>query len=185
MASLHYTMRYRIPRVLLLALVLILALAPSAFAQTPTYDWVENSVAGHEVWDPDGSVLGWVPGQPKGYTEGETAAFRVQIGSPSTPVTATHQLKFQVCLDLDDSGAYAFTDIESWDTTYLQDGTHLTPPPAVGTLTGDVSGFNASNALIDYVTFLGEATPTNTTTRCPYNYQAWEVGFTVSSTGIA
>jgi len=126
---------------------------PAAASDIP---WVRNTVKAHDVWDPDPSRLQWVTGHPKGYTEGETAAFRVQIGSTSSPLTANQQLKFQICLDFDDSGAYAFTALESWNTTYQQDGIQLTPPPVSGNLTGDVKGVNAYNAIIGNVTFLGE-----------------------------
>ena len=45
---------------------------------------VGNLLKSHEVWDPDPSVLNWVPGHPKGYSESDVAAFRVTIGSVPT-----------------------------------------------------------------------------------------------------
>jgi hypothetical protein len=143
------------------------------------YSWVRNTVKAHDMWDPDSSRLQWVTGHPKGYTEGETGAFRVQIGSTSSPLTAGQQLKFQICLDYDDSSAYAFIGLESWNTTYQQDGTHLTPPPISGDLTGDVKGVNAYNAVIDNVIFLGKGGGL-----CSGNYLSWEVEFEVLDEGI-
>ena len=132
--------------------------------------WVGNSLKKHEVWDPAPATLNWVPGHPKGYTEGETAAFRVTIEA-----NAGEQLMFHACLDYDDSGAYAFTEIDPWNTSH----TGMTPPPAGADLTGEVApGFNGAGLTIDSVTSLGEGAGL-----CPANYLGWEVTFTMATTG--
>lgn len=147
-----------------------------------------NQLKDHQVWDSFGAdndgtsnseapaVLDWVPGQPKGYAEGETAAFRVEVQG-----IEGEELKFVISLDLfqEDSGGikhYAFTDIESWDTTFQQDGTHLDEPPLVSELTGEVDGVNAANAEIDTVSFLGTQALSGSVTA-----QLWEVEFTLES----
>jgi len=128
-----------------------------------------NHLKDHDVWDPDLSTLAWVHGNPKGYSEGQTAAFRVTIDD----VTAGQTLWFIVELDLNASGAYAFTDIEPWDTTYQQDGVHLRPPPLESSLTGDREGFNAAGAVITEVDFLGYSE----------GYQSWNVTLTTTTPG--
>jgi hypothetical protein len=107
-----------------------------------------------------------VPGNPKGYTEGETVPFRVTIDG----VTEGQTLWFIVELALNTSDAYGFTCIEPWDTTFYQDGINMTPPPFDHALTGNMDGFNAEGAKIDTVNFLG------------YNdgYQRWNVTFTIT-----
>jgi hypothetical protein len=139
-------------------------------AQT-TYEWADNQVKEHRVWEP--STNKWVPGNPSGYNEGETAPFYVQVQA-----TAGSQLFFQICLDLDESttGAIAFTNIEPWNTT-------INPAPA---LPGGVPLTDTSNpvvwaagATVDSVTYLGRGTPS--TQGCPTTYILWNVEFTMNS----
>lgn len=149
--------------------VLLLLLAAVVSAAPAVSSWAGNKIDSHEVWDPDSAVLDYVPGQPKGYTEGDTAAFRVEIDG----ATNGEELKFMVCLDLDDSGAYAFTTIEPWDTTFTPD-----PPPSIP-LDSSLEGFGAQNGTITNVDFLGEA-GSHDGQDCPDNYLGWLVEFTVT-----
>ncbi|MEN8234536.1 MAG: SdrD B-like domain-containing protein [Actinomycetota bacterium] len=140
-------------------------------AEAAEVPWIENRLKMHEVWEPAPAVLGWVPGHPKGYTEGETAAFRITMEA-----AAGEQYRFNACLDFDDSGAYAFTKVEPWNTSHGA----MTPPPAFGDLTGNVApGFNGANLTIDNVAFIGEGGGL-----CPANYLGWEVTFTMLTTGL-
>jgi len=145
------------------------SIATTTFTDGP----VGNLLKEHRVWDPLASVQDWVPGHPKGYRESDVAAFRVQMGSDSSPVTANTEYDFYIWLDLDVSASgYGFTDIEPWDTTYQQDGTHLTPPPDAGDLTGGTTdAVRAAGATIDSVT--GPVYDSG--------YQVWFVTFTTLS----
>ena len=156
---------------LLFATLAIIPGSPGSSAASAAA-WVGNSLKAHEVWDPAPAAHKWVPGHPKGYAEGETAAFRVTIDA-----TSGEQLMFEVCLDFDDSGAYAFTEIDPWRTSH----TGMTPPPALADLTGQVApGFDGAGLTIDSVTPLGEGGGL-----CPGNYLAWQVAFTMDTTGTA
>ena len=145
----------QVRRILIVALSALLLIGVTAIIPGTPGDreahaaaWVGNSLKKHEVWDPAPAVVDWVPGHPKGYTEGETAAFRVTIEANDG-----EQLMFHACLDFDDSGAYAFTEIDPWDASY----TTMSPPPAFGDLTGGVvPGFNGAGLTIDSATSLGE-----------------------------
>ncbi|MCL2477333.1 hypothetical protein [Candidatus Bathycorpusculum sp.] len=139
------------------------------FAPAALGDPVGNSLKDHDVWDPAPATLAWVHGNAKGYSEGQTAAFRVTFDD----VVIGQSLWFIVELDLNASDAYAFTDIEPWDTTYQQNGVHLTPPPLASSLTGDRAGFNAAGAVIVAVDFLGYSN----------GYQSWNVTFMASTSG--
>ena len=147
-----------------LALFSSLIFAPVTFG-----DPVGNSLKDHDVWDPAPATLAWVHGNAKGYSEGQTAAFRVTFDD----VIVGQHLWFIVELDLNASDAYAFTAIEPWDTTYQQNGIHLTPPPLASSLTGDRAGFNAAGAVIVAVDFLGYSN----------GYQSWNVTFMPSTSG--
>ena len=128
-----------------LLLVGVTAIVPGSPGETDARAaaWVGNSLKKHEVWDPAPATLDWVPGHPKGYAEGETAAFRVTVEADSG-----EQLMFHACLDYDDSGAYAFTGIDPWDSSY----NGMTPPPAIADLTGQVApGFDGAGLNVDSV----------------------------------
>ena len=155
-----------------LAMVFLLTLffgyITHAYAADLPWVWAENAVKKHEVWEP--TTNKWVPGNPSGYVEGETAAFLVTITADPG-----EQLFFHICLDYDESitGAYAFTGIEPWDTT-------VTPAPP---LPGDVTLTDtnnpdvwAHNATIDDVVFLGRGTGP-----CKTSYLHWDVAFTVDA----
>ena len=169
----------QIRRILIVALATLLligvtAIVPNApgTSEARAAAWVGNSLKKHEVWDPAPATSDWVPGHPKGYTEGETAAFRVTIEA-----SAGEQLMFHTCLDFDDSAAYAFTDIDPWNSSH----TGMAPPPAIGDLTGEVApGFNGAGLTINSATSLGEGGGL-----CPTNYLGWEVIFTMTATGTA
>ena len=81
----------------------------------------------HQAWDPNTNA--WVEGQPKGYTEGEVAPFRVTVTGAPGDVGST--VEFSICLDLDraSSGGIAFTDTAYWKTDYSPPS-----PPADGEL---------------------------------------------------
>jgi hypothetical protein len=131
--------------------------------QGPDYEWVPSDV-GHRTWDPDPGI--WTTGLPQGYTEGETAPFRVEI-----PTGSGEFLKFQACLELGSApGPYGFTRIDPWNRSYQP-----SPPPNPGGLTGEVSGFNGSGLTIDSVVFLGTGRGL-----CAAEWQGWEVRFTMS-----
>jgi hypothetical protein len=121
----------------------------------------------------------YVPGQPKGYAEGDTAAFLVDMTLQEGDYTTIIEL------DLFTGGAYAFLGLEDWDTTFQFAGTDFpAPPPEAGDLLVDsVDGVNMTNATIgdtgdgfgdaDGVTYLGTFFSGGTWT------QRWEVNFTV------
>ena len=159
-------------RAVWLALVILIVLSfgyvTNAIAADLPWVWAENAVKKHEVWEPTTSK--WVPGNPSGYVEGETAAFLVTITADPGD-----QQFFHICLDYDESvtGAYAFTEIEPWDTT-------VTPAPP---LPGDVTLTDTSNpdvwaynATIDDVVFLGRGTGP-----CKTSYLHWDASFTVDA----
>jgi hypothetical protein len=153
-----------------LALAFLL-LAGTTLAAPAVHAWVNGTeLAAHDVWQP--SPANYVNGNPKGFTEGDTAPFRVTIDGTSD----AQELQFIVCLDFDDSGAYGFTAIENWDTSY----TPATPPTA---LSGATSGFQAENATIDAITALGEAGGSGGQ-NCPANYLGWLVQFTVTNASL-
>ena len=140
-----------------------------------------NKVGGHEVWEPGtpNSVSKWVPGQPKGYTEGETAAFRVIVEGTEGDL-AEIGIELDLYSTFQGTKRYAFTNLESWDTTYEQgtssnnpgDPTNLTPPPDSSDLTGVLGGVNAAFATIDDVAYIGKFFPTNSSA-----VNRWEVEF--------
>ncbi len=147
----------------------------------------------HQVWDPwgfenDGTVDPtqtpprgiYVPGQPKGYSEGETALFTVDM-----TLEEDGEYTAIVSLDYFGNGAYAFLGIEPWDTTFANAGTTFPALPS-GTLTGDVDGFNMIGATIgdtdgigdaDGVTYLGMSFSGGVWR------QSWEIDFTVLNDG--
>lgn len=102
-------------------LLVLFVFVTSAFAAS----WVANKIGSVvSVWAPSPANASkpWENGNPAGYAEGDTAA----IAIPVTADVADGELLIQVCLDQNASqtGAYAFTDIEPWDTS-------LTPDPDV------------------------------------------------------
>ncbi|MDR0493598.1 MAG: hypothetical protein LBH74_08200 [Nitrososphaerota archaeon] len=152
---------------LIISLVALTILLSSIFTSVTLGAPAGNHIKDHDVWDPALSTLSWVHGNAKGYSEGQTAAFRVTIDD----TTAGQTLWFIVELDLNASGAYAFTDIKPWDTTHQQDGTHLQPPPLDSSLTDNRDGFNAVGAVINEVNFLGYSN----------GYQSWNVTLTATT----
>lgn len=159
--------------VLLSTFSLMMVMTLSAYASS--HVWVGNRLLnnGHETWDP---VAGkWVTGLADGYTEGETAPFRVSLDGD----TNGQQLKFVICLDLNvsNNGAFAFTDIESYNTTY--NPVDPTDPPPTPDPTGEISGVSAVNATIDSVTALAENQATDGV-NCGLKYLGWLVEFTVT-----
>ena len=158
-------------KILALSFLCVIMLLSPIFTAVTLGDPVGNHLKDHDVWDPATAILAWVHGNPKGYTEGETAAFRVTLDN----FVEGQTLWFIVELDLNASNAYAFTGIAPWDTTYQQDGVHLRPPPLENNLTGDRDGFNAAGAVITDVTFLGYSD----------GYQHWNVTVRTITTGPA
>lgn len=82
---------------ILLSLVLIFSIVSGALAAP----WVANKLKSHQVYDP--LTDAYVPGNTKGYTEGQAASFLVEVQG-----TANDFLQFDICLDYNDSGAYFF-----------------------------------------------------------------------------
>jgi uncharacterized repeat protein (TIGR01451 family) len=126
---------------------------------------VGNSLKSHEVWQPLNNT--WVPGQPKGYTEGESAAFRVKI---ETGNSVSNPLTFDICLEYYNSvkDAYAFTELTAWDVDY-------SPTLPAGFSVTDSTGpaVYASNAIINSVTPNGVGGGI-----CSGSYLSWTVEFT-------
>ena len=78
--------------------------------------------------------------------------------------------------DFDDSAAYAFTDIDPWNSSH----TGMAPPPAIGDLTGEVApGFNGAGLTINSATSLGEGGGL-----CPTNYLGWEADLHDDGNGV-
>lgn len=156
--------------------------------------WAGNDISGHEVWDPATDSLQWEPGHPKGYAEGDTAAFAITIHAGNLD-----QKQLDICLDYDSSsnGVYAFAlpvpppvigttaepnGLEPYDKTLkLIDSSYPNPDTPSGSaptngITDNTSyplSVWGSNLTINQVTWLGEGGG-----RCPANYLAWNVWYT-------
>jgi hypothetical protein len=76
----------------------------------------------HDVYDPAPTVDKYVPGNSKGYTEGDGASFGVQVSFAEKGFTAG-TYEFTIQLDVipglsSDPNSYAFTGIVPYDFTY-------------------------------------------------------------------
>ncbi len=152
--------------VVLAVLVMVALGVPAAQAAPSVAAWAGNRVSQQEAWSPGTATF--VTGDTKGYSEGETAAFRVTVDGDADG----QELKFIVCLDLNVSNkGFGFTKIEPWDTTH----TPGTPPASVN---GPVSGFSAGNGTITGVTFLGDQEEDGYS--CHSGYIGYLVEFTIT-----
>jgi len=67
----------------------------------------------YQAWQPDTGT--WVPGNAAGYTEGDVAAFSVEV--TGVDVTVSTRYFFFACFDYTDgAGKFAFIDLQPWDT---------------------------------------------------------------------
>jgi len=67
----------------------------------------------YQTWQPDTGT--WVPGNAAGYTEGDVAAFSVEV--TGVDVTVSTRYFFYACFDYTDgAGKFAFIDLQPWDT---------------------------------------------------------------------
>lgn len=153
---------------IVISLILIFSVISGALAAP----WVTNKLKEHRVYDP--LTDDYVPGNTKGYTEGQAASFYIQVQSNTNDI-----FQLDICLDYNNSGAYFFTGLEPFDTDFLED--HGAPLPT-GTLTGvatdNVRGIDIT---IDTVTELGvTGAGGDLTSLCPNNYIGWRVEFTLN-----
>lgn len=149
--------------------LLILSMLVITVSLAVAATWVGNRVTDWGAWQPSDST--WVVGQPKGYSEGETAPFYVEV----TDATGG-SFQFDICFDYTKfaGGPYAFTGLERWDVAY-------SPTLPLGAPITDMSNplVYASNATIDSVIDLGP----NLSTVCHNNvdYLPWQVQFTMNA----
>jgi hypothetical protein len=104
--------------VLAMLIAATIAIPGGALSPTPadagSHAPATNAIEQHFAWNPNTGA--WSTGQPKDYTEGETAPFRVLVNSFALPNTDYFT---NVCLEIDaGGGSYAFTGFEDWDITY-------------------------------------------------------------------
>ena len=153
---------------ILLSLVLIFSMVSSALAAP----WVANKLKSHRVYDP--LTDAYVPGNTKGYTEGQAASFLVEVQGSTNDF-----LQFDICLDYNDSGSYFFIGLEPFDTDFLED--HGAPLPT-GTLTGVASdNVRGIDITVNSVTPPGvTGSGADPTTLCPNKYIGWRVEFTLN-----
>ncbi len=153
---------------ILLSLILVFSMVSGALAAP----WVANKLKSHRVYDPFTNA--YVPGNTKGYTEGQAASFLVEVQGAINDF-----LQFDICLDYNDSGAYFFTGLEPFDTDFLED--HAAPLPA-GILTGNASdNVRGIDITVNSITPLGvTGLGGDLTSLCPNNYIGWRVEFTLN-----
>jgi hypothetical protein len=144
--------------------------------------WAGNKMGpSFYVWAPlpSNAAKPWENGNPKGYHEGDTAA----IAAPVTANTSDGQLQFQLCLDQNASqtGAYAFTNIEPWNTTVdvteLPDGTAVNYANANWDMASDpnVWGYNVN------IVSVTDGDPDGL---CGAKYIGWRIVFEMKSDGL-
>lgn len=163
----------------LLVLLVLFVFVSSAFAAS----WVANKIGSVvSVWAPEpvSASKPWENGNPAGYAEGDTAAIAV----PVTAAVSDGELLMQVCLDqtASQSGAYAFTNIEPWDTT-------LSPNPDV---LPDGSPVNYADGQWDQITHASiwghnidilEVLDDDPDDLCGADYIGWRIRFQMMSDG--
>ncbi|HZD56715.1 MAG TPA: hypothetical protein VE136_08335 [Anaerolineales bacterium] len=145
--------------------------------------WAGNKMGpSFYVWAPlpSNASKPWENGNPKGYREGDTAA----IAAPVTANVSDGQLQFQLCLDQNASqtGAYAFTKIEPWDTTIsnlteLPDGTPINYADGNWDVATDpnIWGYNVT------IVSITDGDPGGL---CGTGYIGWRVVFEMKSDGL-
>ncbi|MDH3731577.1 MAG: hypothetical protein OES13_10740, partial [Acidimicrobiia bacterium] len=91
----------------------------------------------YQAWEPNNAA--WGPGSATGYAEGDVVAFSIQMDSGAA---ASTQYYLTACFDYFNS-AYAFIDMEPWDT-------FTSPAPTLRG--GAITGTHAAGAAIDWGT---------------------------------
>jgi hypothetical protein len=164
----------------LIVFLMMFVLVATAFAAAI---WAGNRMGpSFYVWAPlpSNSSKPWENGNPKGYHEGDTAA----IAAPVTANTSDGQLQFQLCLDqtASQTGAYAFTDIEPWNTT-VANLTELPDGTAVNYADGNWDMANDPN-IWGYNVTIVSVTDGDPDGLCGSDYIGWRVVFEMMSDGL-
>lgn len=145
--------------------------------------WAGNKMGpSFYVWAPlpSNASKPWENGNPKGYHEGDTAA----VAAPVTANVSDGQLQFQLCLDQNASqtGAYAFTKIEPWNTT-VSNITELPDGTPVNYADGNWDVANDPN-IWGYNVTIVSVTDGDPDGLCSTGYIGWRVVFEMKSDGL-
>jgi len=164
-----------LPSTIILSLFVVVTVALAA-------EWADNRMGpSFYVWAPQPANASspWENGNPKGYREGETAPIAAPVNA-----NANDEIIFEFCLDqtASQSGAFAFTDAEPWNTTHqpteLPDGTPVD--------TSDTTNWDRTSHpfVWGYKTTILSVQEMGTGGLCGSDYISWQVTFRMNETGL-